>query len=224
MQPFLAGFGGFLRLGQGFGQAAHLGQHLGAGHAVVGIVGIELDRPAGRGHRLLALLHRRQHPGVQPVGAGVVRLQRQRLLQVAAAEIAAALQHGLGTEHKRLGRDRLQNELGHLHRGFVGLLARLERKQHAALGIGQAEDFAQLVGNQHRPNRSQVELLGDRVGRKDPIKTDDHRGDLVVRIIDLHAMERLDGVQFDQSAVLMGDFLGLAPGFCDVFLRRHARE
>ena len=51
------------------------------------------------------------------MGPRVVRLQRQRLLQVAATQIAAALQHGFGAEQKRL--DYFGNGLGRKpqHRG-----------------------------------------------------------------------------------------------------------
>ena len=53
---FSAGFDGLLGLVEGLGQAARLGQDLGAGHAVLRIAGLDADRLGGRRRRLLVLL------------------------------------------------------------------------------------------------------------------------------------------------------------------------
>ena len=135
------------------------------------------------------------------MGAGVVRLQLQRLLEVAAAQLGPALHGRLGAEHERLGGDRLENHLRHLHRALARHVARLEREQHAALGIGQPQQFAQFVGNRHGADRGQVELLGHRVGGEGTLEADHDRRDLAVGITDFDPLERLDGVELHQGPV-----------------------
>ena len=70
---------------------------LGVRHAVLRVVGIEANGLARLLDRLFVLLGGRQHAAVEPVCLRVAGLQRQRLLQIAAAEIVPAL-------HRRLAR------------------------------------------------------------------------------------------------------------------------
>ena len=96
--------------------------------------------------------------------------------------------------------------------GLPGVSLGSKEKQHAALRIGLAEDLAQLVGDQHRLDLGQLELLGDGVGGKALVEADDDRDDLAAAATGLDPLERPDRVQLHHGLVLLAHFLGRAPG------------
>ncbi len=95
--------------------------------------------------------------------------------------------------------------------GLAGSVAGRERKQHAALGIRLAEDFAQRIGDQHRPDLRQLELLGHGGGRERLVQPDHDRRDLVVGDAHFDLVERLDRIEVDQRPFPLGDLLGRTP-------------
>ena len=124
-----------------------------------------------------------------------------------------AVQVGLRPKDERIGADRLQHDLGHLHRGFAGLVVLFVGEQDASFGKGLAEDVAEFVRDEHRADVVQLELLGDGFGGKRLVQPDHDRRDLVAGEHDLDPVERLDGVTPDHHALVLGDLAGASPGF-----------
>ena len=224
MRPLRAVGGGLFGLFGALGEAGQLTQHLRARQSILGIARLQGDRFARGRQRTLRVALGRQQSRFQPVRAGQLRIDPDRLLQVAHALLGLAVEVRLGPEHKCFGGDRLEHDLGHFHRRLARRLTPLEGEHHAALGKRLTEDVPQLVGDQHRANLGQLELLGHDVGRKGPIETNHDRLHPVLHKAHLHLLERLDRVKVHELSVSLGDLLWRPPRFLDVGQRAHLRR
>ena len=212
VRPFLAHVDRLLRGLHRLAQLAGLAEDLRTGDLVARVVRLEAHGVGAGAEGLVEIAADGKHAGVEPQCAGVVGLELQGPFEVRLAQPRVGLQMRFGAEHERLGADRLEDDVRNLHRRLLEIGPRLEGEQHAALGIGLPEDLAQLVRHQHRPDVGQVELLGDALGGERLLEADDQRGDFVLEVADLDAVERLDREQLHHRAVLLVDFLRRAPG------------
>ena len=219
-----AEFDALFRLAGRFLQQPGAGQHLRLRHPVMTLLRLQADRLGAVDHRLLIFAEGSQHAAAQPVRPGVAGLKLQGLVQVAEAEVRPRVEVRLRPQHERLGAEGLEDDMADFHRRFARRVAGLEGEQHAALRIRLAEDLAHLVGDQHRLDLGQFELLCHGAGGKGLIEADDDRLDLAAAATGLDAMKRLDRVQLHHRLALLVDLLGRAPRLLHLLHRGHARR
>ena len=176
------------------------------------------------GQRLGRFAHGRQHPGAEPVSRAQVRRQRDGLVEVLEIQRVVAVQIRLRPKDERIGADRLEHDLGHLHRGFAGLVGLFVGEQDASFGKCLAEDVAEFVGNEHGADIVELKLLGDGFGGKGLLQPDHDRGDLVSGKHDFDLVERFDGVTPDHHALVLADLARRPPCLVQLGDRGRARR
>ena len=152
---------------------------LGLGDLVSGVAGIEADRFDGRSHGLARAGPARSGPGSAAIGPGHCPAG-----SLIACSASCRLNSGRMSMFVSARSTKGSAVIGSrticvtFLRALLGSVAGFERKEHSALRIRLPEDLAQLVGNQHRLDLGEFQLLGDLRGREAAFEADHQRRDL----------------------------------------------